>query len=288
MHNIVEGMFMKKNFYLALVMSISFSCLSGCSPSTVNSKNNTENVEQQTTINEKDTTEVKSSETEISQSAQSEEKDYSIPKEFIDYKKFIGEDISVLNVDTSDWDTNDFSHDLWRGSFYGHNGNISVSLGWDNKTIVEFFLQLDDTDKLSESDREELNSSLQDTFGSDVEEMNISYNYSGKDEYEFQFPKLLDQTSVCTLSWNTDTMLVYMNTKPKAEESATEKPQIVKKDNPTIGMTPDEVKNSTWGEPSDINKTTTKYGISEQWVYRSSVKNKYIYFENGLVTAIQE
>ena len=288
MHNIVEGMFMKKNFYLALVMSISFSCLSGCSPSTVNSKNNTENVEQQTTINEKDTTEVKSSETEISQSAQSEEKDYSIPKEFIDYKKFIGEDISVLNVDTSDWDTNDFSHDLWRGSFYCHNGNISVSLGWDNKTIVEFFLQLDDTDKLSESDREELNSSLQDTFGSDVEEMNISYNYSGKDEYEFQFPKLLDQTSVCTLSWNTDTMLAYMNTKPKAEESATEKPQIVKKDNPTIGMTPDEVKNSTWGEPSDINKTTTKYGISEQWVYRSSVKNKYIYFENGLVTAIQE
>ena len=279
---------MKKNFYLALVMSISFSCLSGCSPSTVNSKNNTENVEQQTTINEKDTTEVKSSETEISQSAQSEEKDYSIPKEFIDYKKFIGEDISVLNVDTSDWDTNDFSHDLWRGSFYGHNGNISVSLGWDNKTIVEFFLQLDDTDKLSESDREELNSSLQDTFGSDVEEMNISYNYSGKDEYEFQFPKLLDQTSVCTLSGNTDTMLAYMNTKPKAEESATEKPQIVKKDNPTIGMTPDEVKNSTWGEPSDINKTTTKYGISEQWVYRSSVKNKYIYFENGLVTAIQE
>lgn len=279
---------MKKNFYLALVMSISFSCLSGCSPSTVNSKNNTENVEQQTTINEKDTTEVKSSETEISQSAQSEEKDYSIPKEFIDYKKFIGEDISVLNVDTSDWDTNDFSHDLWRGSFYGHNGNISVSLGWDNKTIVEFFLQLDDTDKLSESDREELNSSLQDTFGSDVEEINISYNYSGKDEYEFQFPKLLDQTSVCTLSWNTDTMLAYMNTKPKAEESATEKPQIVKKDNPTIGMTPDEVKNSTWGEPSDINKTTTKYGISEQWVYRSSVKNKYIYFENGLVTAIQE
>ena len=186
MHNIVEGMFMKKNFYLALVMSISFSCLSGCSPSTVNSKNNTENVEQQTTINEKDTTEVKSSETEISQSAQPEEKDYSIPKEFIDYKKFIGEDISVLNVDTSTWDADDYTHDLWRGTFYGHSGMIAVRLGWDNKTIVEFFLQLDDTDKLSESDREELNSSLQDTFGSDVEEMNISYNYSGKDEYEFQ------------------------------------------------------------------------------------------------------
>ena len=83
-------------------------------------------------------------------------------------------------------------------------------------------------------------------------------------------------------------MLAYMNTKPKTEESTPEKPQIVKKEDPTIGMTPEEVKNSTWGDPSDINKTITKYGVREQWVYRSSVKNKYIYFEDGLVTAIQE
>ena len=53
-------------------------------------------------------------------------------------------------------------------------------------------------------------------------------------------------------------------------------------------MTADEVKNSTWGEPSDINKTTTKYGVREQWVYRSSSKTKYIYFEDGIVTTIQE
>jgi hypothetical protein len=53
-------------------------------------------------------------------------------------------------------------------------------------------------------------------------------------------------------------------------------------------MTAAEVKNSTWGDPSDINKTTTKYGVREQWVYRSSSKTKYIYLEDGLVTAIQE
>ena len=34
--------------------------------------------------------------------------------------------------------------------------------------------------------------------------------------------------------------------------------------------------------------TASKYGVREQWVYRSSVKDKYIYFEDGLVTAIQE
>ena len=58
--------------------------------------------------------------------------------------------------------------------------------------------------------------------------------------------------------------------------------------NPAIGMTADEVENSTWGKPYDINKTTTKNGISEQWVYKSGSSFKYIYLENGVVTAIQE
>ena len=50
-------------------------------------------------------------------------------------------------------------------------------------------------------------------------------------------------------------------------------------------MTKDEVLNSTWGKPEKINKTTTRYGTSEQWCYS---QNKYIYFENGIVTSIQE
>lgn len=54
---------------------------------------------------------------------------------------------------------------------------------------------------------------------------------------------------------------------------------------PEIGMTVEEVKNSTWGKPTKINKTTTKYGVHEQWVYSSG---KYIYFDDGVVTSIQE
>lgn len=53
---------------------------------------------------------------------------------------------------------------------------------------------------------------------------------------------------------------------------------------PEIGMTKDQVLKSTWGQPKDINKTITAYGTSEQWVYSIS---KYIYFEDGIVTAIQ-
>lgn len=54
---------------------------------------------------------------------------------------------------------------------------------------------------------------------------------------------------------------------------------------PSIGMTADEVKLSTWGKPTTINRTTTEYGVSEQWVYGTK---GYIYLENGIVTAIQD
>ncbi|MED3934407.1 hypothetical protein ABEY43_26780 [Priestia megaterium] len=55
---------------------------------------------------------------------------------------------------------------------------------------------------------------------------------------------------------------------------------------PQIGMTQEEVINKTgWGKPDDINRTTTKYGVEEQWVYNIY---GYVYFEDGKVTAIQE
>jgi len=54
---------------------------------------------------------------------------------------------------------------------------------------------------------------------------------------------------------------------------------------PRIGMTANEVSNSQWGKPTKVNKTTTAYGVTEQWVYSSG---KYVYLDNGIVTAIQE
>lgn len=54
---------------------------------------------------------------------------------------------------------------------------------------------------------------------------------------------------------------------------------------PKIGMTREEVIITKWGRPKKINKTTNAYGISEQWVYSSG---KYVYLDNGIVTAIQD
>ncbi|MCW2119866.1 hypothetical protein [Flavobacterium sp. 7A] len=42
---------------------------------------------------------------------------------------------------------------------------------------------------------------------------------------------------------------------------------------------------ASWGKPYDINRTTNAYGTQEQYVY--SLK-KYLYFENGILTGIQD
>jgi hypothetical protein len=47
----------------------------------------------------------------------------------------------------------------------------------------------------------------------------------------------------------------------------------------------DEVYETSWGKPKRINTTTTKYGVHEQYVYFG---DRYVYLDNGVVTAIQE
>ena len=54
---------------------------------------------------------------------------------------------------------------------------------------------------------------------------------------------------------------------------------------PSIGMTHKQVEASTWGKPTKINKTTYSWGTTEQWCYPDY---KYIYFDDGYVTAISE
>lgn len=51
-----------------------------------------------------------------------------------------------------------------------------------------------------------------------------------------------------------------------------------------IGMSTEEVRTVGWGRPNSINRTTTAYGVREQWVYGG--KN-YLYFEDGFLKTIQ-
>lgn len=51
-----------------------------------------------------------------------------------------------------------------------------------------------------------------------------------------------------------------------------------------LGMTAAQVRASNWGRPGSINRTTSAAGIHEQWVYEDG---NYLYFENGVLTTIQ-
>lgn len=64
----------------------------------------------------------------------------------------------------------------------------------------------------------------------------------------------------------------------KNEEESVEKEKTI-----VIGMTDYEVLDIK-GKPETINRTTTKNGVSEQWVYHRS----YLYFEDGILTTIQD
>lgn len=70
----------------------------------------------------------------------------------------------------------------------------------------------------------------------------------------------------------------------RAETDKKNKLHKLKTMNPKIGMTQEEVLASSWGKPKDINKTTTAYGTSEQWVYSNY---NYLYFDDGILTSIQ-
>lgn len=50
-----------------------------------------------------------------------------------------------------------------------------------------------------------------------------------------------------------------------------------------IGMTKEEVLQSSWGRPRSVNKTTFAWGTREQWVYDGG----YLYFDDDKLTAIQ-
>lgn len=72
----------------------------------------------------------------------------------------------------------------------------------------------------------------------------------------------------------------------KAERDENEKDwgKPKEKAEPAIGMTKDEVLNSSWGSPDKKNIDEYSWGTEEQWVYDGK---GYIYFEGDKVTSIQ-
>jgi len=51
-----------------------------------------------------------------------------------------------------------------------------------------------------------------------------------------------------------------------------------------LGMTAHQARASNWGAPQSVNRTTGSFGVHEQWVYGGG---NYLYFQNGLLTSVQ-
>lgn len=143
----------------------------------------------------------------------------------------------------------------------------------------------------------EMNYLYYEKYGDKVEESNhnIYYlllddegNLIAKELYSLQdreYSVKLDQSGRMIIERINSDLYHTKNIYAKVSDR-TELPQIYKKEteDPKVGMTESEVYASTWGSPKKRNKTTTTYGTREQWVYNDG----YIYFENGIVVAIQE
>lgn len=94
----------------------------------------------------------------------------------------------------------------------------------------------------------------------------ISPSYTGRMSEEIQEELIASLTEE---AWRT----VYSESNSIAKSSSS----------PSIGMTDDEVLETSWGKPKSINKTQTAYGVNEQWVYDRG----YLYFENHYLVTIQ-
>ena len=100
--------------------------------------------------------------------------------------------------------------------------------------------------------------------------------------------RLEDQSSTEAIYMDDGTVLVPV---PKTDGNKSSSQEENIKRPPRIGMTTWEARESTWGTPDDINRTTNTMGTQEQWIYRGYGmygKTKYLFFNNGQLSSISE
>ena len=100
--------------------------------------------------------------------------------------------------------------------------------------------------------------------------------------------KLWHDRSTAMVKLQDDKLIINYNSfdEYKTEEYSKKSNTLNRPDDykePEIGMSKNEVLNSTWGSPKKKNIDKFSWGTYEQWVYSN---NRYIYIENDKVTSI--
>ena len=124
----------------------------------------------------------------------------------------------------------------------------------------------------------------------DVSELDNVAALSGTSEFIVAY-KCNNEIAIIGNTENTDIVsesgiqVIDMKLNEQRNSNSTATTKDEKEYEPVIGMTKEEVILSSWGKPKKKNITETYWGTHEQWVYSSE---RYVYFENGIVTAIQK
>lgn len=159
----------------------------------------------------------------------------------------------MLDPFQGEWKRTDTDSDAWRLMITG--SEIS-NVGYDNdgnvSEIIEYEFDLDEAG-------------------------NLIVTQYGKPKYVYT----IDDNGQLVSEKNGTSLTAYYE---KVSDVATVPAAPEEKPEPAIGMTESEVYASSWGAPQKKNTTTTADGEREQWVYEDG----YIYFKNGVVTAIQD
>lgn len=145
--------------------------------------------------------------------------------DFYDYSQYVGQDVSVLNVDTSNWNFVDMPfNSLWDGTFHDYPGAISVKLGWDNETIIEFSFEPDTS--FNEAELNEIMEEAELLFGK--MEGDRKYDFRGKTDCD-----LIVMSDCMRLCMNSDDLLKYMLSRTESNTSKSQNINVVSE--PTLG-----------------------------------------------------
>jgi len=137
-----------------------------------------------------------------------------IPEDFLDFQNYIGEDISLFGMEEGFEE-----YDGGTSSLYGHEGTVTVCVGWDGTTITRAVLTLNSEENFKGEEYDEVSDKLVDMFG----DVSLDYGgitvFSGLTEYDFS----LWRKGIASIYWNDENREAYEDKNPNAGESNSDK-----------------------------------------------------------------
>lgn len=183
--------------------------------------------------------------------------------------------------------------------YFRYYYRVSTAKGWEEQKIYEAALEdyLTAQSIIKDVDNEEINKEINKYITNIKEKAYSSFKnkiekYLNEKNYVDGYRDISSYEEIIKSSEDSELIKLYEKIKKEKEEKeekeaaereATRK-KIKKQQGVRIGMSKQDVLDSSWGKPTKINKSVYSWGTTEQWVYPNY---NHLYFENGKLTSIQ-